>query len=126
MRSGIFASAKLVADNLKLTDEASPADLKSMHCSFDYAQEVHYPANPQQPGPIYLLTPRKCDILGMCFEGVSQQINYLVDEADCVDKAVMPVISYIHHFFNRSGLQEQHVDLHFNNCSGQNKNKYMM
>ena len=40
---------------------------KTMHYSFDYAQQVHIPSNPLQPGPIYFKTPRKCGIFGvMC------------------------------------------------------------
>lgn len=31
----------------------------TMHYSFDYAQQVHFPSNPMQPGPIYFKTPRK-------------------------------------------------------------------
>ena len=31
----------------------------SAHYSFDFAQQMHYPSNPLQPGPIYILTPRK-------------------------------------------------------------------
>ena len=27
------------------------------HYSWDYAQQLHYPINPQQPGPIYFKTP---------------------------------------------------------------------
>ena len=33
---------------------------KLQHYSFDYAQLVHTPSNPMQPGPIYFKTPRKC------------------------------------------------------------------
>uniref|UniRef100_A0A1X7THG1 Uncharacterized protein n=1 Tax=Amphimedon queenslandica TaxID=400682 RepID=A0A1X7THG1_AMPQE len=33
-----------------------------VHSSFDYAQQVHYPSDPLQPGPIYFLTPRKCGL----------------------------------------------------------------
>ena len=29
----------------------------SAHYSFDYAQQVHFPSNPLQPGPIFFLTP---------------------------------------------------------------------
>ena len=34
----------------------------TMHYSFDYAQQVHIPSNPLQPGPIYFKTPlcRSC------------------------------------------------------------------
>ena len=35
---------------------------RSMHYSFDYAQQIHYPYNDQQPGPAYFLTARKCQL----------------------------------------------------------------
>ena len=50
------------------------------HYSFDFAQQVHYPCDPQQPGPIYFKTPWKCQIFGIHAEGISKQVNYLVDE----------------------------------------------
>ena len=36
-----------------------------MHCSFDYAQQVHYLCHAQQPGPIFFKTARKCGIFGV-------------------------------------------------------------
>jgi hypothetical protein len=50
-----------------------------VHYSFDYAQQVHYPANPMQPGPIYFLTPRKCSLFGICCEAIPRQVNYLCE-----------------------------------------------
>lgn len=44
-----------------------------VHYSFDYAQQVHIPSNPMQPGPIYLKTPRKCGIFGVMCEGSISQ-----------------------------------------------------
>ena len=38
----------------------------TVHYSFNYAQQVHIPSNPMQPGPIYFKTPRKCWIFVMC------------------------------------------------------------
>ena len=35
----------------------------SMHLSFDYAQQVHYPNNPLWPGPAYFKSAHKCQIL---------------------------------------------------------------
>nr|XP_054775246.1 uncharacterized protein LOC129283462 [Lytechinus pictus] len=58
----------------------------SMHYSFDYAQQVHYPANPQQPGPIYFLSTRKCGIFGVNCEGIPKQVNFLIDEGMCLSK----------------------------------------
>lgn len=31
--------------------------------SFDFAQQIHYSSSPQQVGPLYFLTPRKCRLL---------------------------------------------------------------
>ena len=54
----------------------SPCSLDiTVHTSFDFAQQVHYPSNPLQPGPIYFLTPRKCSIFGACSEGLPRQVN---------------------------------------------------
>ena len=50
----------------------------TVHYSFDFAQQLHYPANPLQPGPVYFLTPRKCAIFGVCCEGIPRQINYSI------------------------------------------------
>ena len=44
----------------------------------------------------------------------------------CVSKESNSVISYLHHFFSTWGLRETEVHLHCYNCSGQNKNKYML
>ena len=40
------------------------------HYSFDMAQQVFYPNDPLQPGPMYFLTPRKCAIFGVCYEAI--------------------------------------------------------
>ena len=94
----------------------------TVHYSFDFAQQLHYPANPLQPGPVYFLTPRKCAIFGVCCEGIPRQINYLIDEAVDTGKGANTVISLLHHFFENHGLGEKHIHLHADNCVGQNKN----
>jgi len=98
----------------------------TMHYSFDFAQQVHYPSSPLQPGPMYFLVPRKCGIFGVCCEALPQQVNYLVDEGMCTSKGSNAVISYLHHFFNNHSLGETSVHLHCDNCTGQNKNKFML
>ena len=77
-----------------------PNQLQSrMHYSFDYAQQVHLPYSPLQPGPIYFLVPRKFGIFGVCAEAFPQQVNYLIDEGMASSKGSNMVISLIHHFF---------------------------
>ena len=52
----------------------------TVHYSCDYAQQLHYPSNPNQPGPIYFKTPRKCALFGVCCEAIPRQVNFLIDE----------------------------------------------
>ena len=98
----------------------------TMHYSFDFAQQIHIPSNPMQPGPIYFKTPRKCGIFGVMCEAIPRQVNYLIDEASAVSKGANTTISYMHHYFQNHGLGETRVHLHAVNCSGQNKNNYFI
>ena len=97
----------------------------TFHYSFDFAQQVHLPSSPLQPGPIYFLVPRKCGIFGVCAEGFPQ-INYLIDEGMSSSKGLNMVISLLHHFLENYGVGKQKMELHCDNCSGQNKNKFVM
>ena len=96
----------------------------SMH--YSYTQQVHLPSNPLQPGPLYFLVPRKCELFGVCCEGLPRQVNFLVDEAHLISKGSNAVISYLHYFFENFGLGETDVHLHCDNCSGQNKNRFVL
>ena len=49
--------------------------MKTRGCACIPNTQVHYPSNPQQPGPVYFLTPKKCAIFGVCCEGVPRQIQ---------------------------------------------------
>lgn len=60
-----------------------------MHYSFDYAQQVHFSSNPQQPGPAFFLTARKCQIFGVACEPLVTQVNYLIDESESVGRGQM-------------------------------------
>ncbi|XP_014674791.1 PREDICTED: uncharacterized protein LOC106814923 [Priapulus caudatus] len=100
-------------------------DIK-MHYSFDYAQQVHYPNDPYQPGPMYFLVPRKCGIFGVACEAVPQQVNFVIDEAVLISKGANAVISYLDYFFDHYGFGEKDLELHCDNCSGQNKNNFML
>ncbi|XP_064383600.1 uncharacterized protein LOC135332176 [Halichondria panicea] len=105
-----------------------PANTKriKVHYSFDYAQQVHYPCDPLQPGPIFFLTPRKCSIFGVHCEAIPRQVNFLGDEAGDCGKGANTVISQLHYYFEHHGLGETEVYLHADNCTGQNKNSCMI
>ena len=71
----------------------------TVHYSYDYAQQLHYPCNPNQPAPIYFETPRKCGIFGVCCEAVPRQVNVLIVESVLTGKGANSTISYVHYFF---------------------------
>ena len=110
--------------NLETRDASTLA--ATVHYSFDYAQQVHIPSDPMQPGPIYFKTPRKCGIFGVMCEGIPRQVNFLIDEAASAGKGVNATISYVHYFFENHGLGETVAHLHADNCAGQNKNNYFL
>lgn len=90
----------------------------TVHYSFDMAQQVFYPNNPLQPGPMYFLTPRKCAIFGVCCEGIPRQINYLIDEAINTGKGANSIVSMLDHYFDNHSLGEDTAMLHADNCTG--------
>jgi hypothetical protein len=98
----------------------------SMHYSWDFAQQLHYPYEDQQVGPIYFKTPRRAQLFGVCCEAIPRQINYLIDEADFYDKGSNTVISLLDHFFEAHGFGEKHAYLTADNCVGQNKNNAVL
>jgi hypothetical protein len=98
----------------------------SMHYSWDFAQQLLYPYEDQQVGPIYFKTPRRAQLFGVCCEGIPKQINYLIDEADFLEKNANTVISLLDHFFSSYGLGEKHALLTADNCVGQNKNNAVL
>lgn len=95
-------------------------DKFAMHYSWDFAQQLHYPYEGQQVGPIYFKTPRKAQLFGVCCEAVPFQLNYLIDEANFLKKNANTVISLLDHFFLTHGLDESKAYLTADNCVSQN------
>ena len=54
------------------------------------------------------------------------QVNYLIDEAINTGKGANNIISMLHHFLQTHNLGETQLHLHADNCSGQNKNHFVM
>ncbi len=98
----------------------------SLHYSFDYAQQIHIPYSSQQVGPLYFLTPYKVALFGIGCEPATKMVIYIVPECMAAGKGSNSVISFLHHFFERYSYGEMEVHLRADNCTGQNKNRYMM
>lgn len=136
-RTAVTECKKVVKEHFKADDgtyapppvgavHPSGTGPKRMHYSFDFAQQVHYPHNPLQPGPIYFKTPRKCAVFGVCCEALPRQVNYLIDESCDTGKGANTVVSLLHHFLEHHALGETELGLHADNCSGQNKNNTVL
>lgn len=97
-----------------------------MHYSWDFAQQLQYPYEDHQVGPIYFKSPRVAQLFGICCEAIPKQINYLIDEAGFPGKGADTVISLLDHFFDNYGLGEEHALLTADNCIGQNKNNALI
>ena len=74
-----------IQEYLKVVDFAVEREPYSydgtVHYSYDYAQQLHFTADPNQPGPIYFKTPRKCALFGVCCEAIPRQVNFLIYES---------------------------------------------
>ena len=98
----------------------------SMHYSFDFCQQVFYPYSPQQRGKEYFKSARKCNIFGICSETLQKQVYFLIDESETVGKGAKTVISLLDAFFENYGAGETEINLQADNCTGQNKNNYVI
>ena len=50
----------------------------TLHYSWDYAQQVHFPHHAQQVGAIYFKTTRNCNAFGVCSEGSGNYFFFYV------------------------------------------------
>ena len=99
---------------------------ETVHYSFDYAQQIHIPHSSQQVGPIYFLTPYKVALFSTGCEPATKMVIYIVPECVASGKGSNSVTSFLHHFFEQYSYGEMEVHLRADNCTGQNKNRYMM
>lgn len=97
----------------------------TVHYSFDYAQQNHVPTLPQQPGPVYFLTPYKVGLFGIMSNTFNHQGNYVIPESVTAGKGANSVISYLHDFIERNS-SETEISLHADNYCAQNKNHSMI
>lgn len=59
--------------------------------------------------------------------GISgEQVFYLIDEAEQAGKGANSVISMVDHYLKKYGLGEKTAHFHFDNCTGQNKNSFVI
>ena len=60
-------------------------------------------------------------MFNVCCEGISRQVNYLIDKASDTGKSANTVVSLLHHFLENHGVREVKLQIHADYCTGQNK-----
>ncbi|XP_062603492.1 uncharacterized protein LOC134282462 [Saccostrea cucullata] len=108
------------------------AELTNVHYTFDFAQHFQLPHHSRQMGPTYFIQLRRVQVFGVRIDGVSRQINYVIDEDQTIGQdgtltnGPDAVISMLDHALTENGFGERKCSLHADNCSGQNKNQYVL
>ena len=95
------------------------------HISMDYGQSVDVPHTADQLGGTFYLHMRKFLLFCVCSVLEKSQVCYTYDEREA-GKGPNEVISFLHDFLVNRQIQSQDVRIHADNCTGQNKNKYVI
>lgn len=95
------------------------------HISIDYGQSIDVPHTADQLGGTFYIHMRK--FLLFCVRSVleNEQVCYTYDEREA-GKGPNEVISFLHHFLVKRKIQTPNIRIHADNCTGQNKNKYVL
>ena len=112
-------------DRKKWEKGAILADECVEHISMDYAQSIEAPHTADQLGGTFYLHMRKFLLFCVCSVLEKAQICYTYDEREA-GKGANEVISFLHDFLVNRQIQSQSIRIHADNCTGQNKNKYVM
>ncbi|XP_061170719.1 uncharacterized protein LOC133180166 [Saccostrea echinata] len=104
----------------------------SRHFTFDFSQNVNIPHHARQMGPLYFLSLPKIQIFGFRIDDIPKQLNFLIDEHETIDcdgtntHGPDSVISMIDWSFSQYGTGDRKITIHADNCSGQNKNQFVI
>ena len=95
--------------NLKLEKHDVCSYNGLMHYSFDFAQQIFLPQDPQQVGALYFQVPYKLSWFGVMCKRIPKMIHFLIPESVNAGKGANAVCSYLHIFFLLFGLGETDV-----------------
>ena len=66
-----------------------------MHYTFDFAQSLILPHHARHIGQIYFTKPRKIPLFVVRLDGLSMQMNYMIDEDETIG-----ILSLFHNAYN--------------------------
>lgn len=99
----------------------------NVQLTFDYAEKILIPRYVDQQASFYFKTGLKVDLFGVANNTAGIQSNYVLPEGRCpTDKGINSIASMLFHNLNKYHGNIINLYLMADNCSGQNKNCYMM
>lgn len=63
-----------------------------MHYTFDFAQSLILPHHARQIGQLYFTTPRKIHLFGVRLDGLSMQLNYMIDADETIGRSFLYIV----------------------------------
>eukprot|EP00043_Microstomoeca_roanoka_P014835 m.147905 g.147905 ORF g.147905 m.147905 type:complete len:583 (+) comp16122_c0_seq2:206-1954(+) len=99
-----------------------------VHVAFDFAEKILLPYLSRSPGQLYFTTGLKVDLFGISVSNLHKQFNVALVEGHWPSvKGADAVTSMLHTVLqDRVTSREQPLQLHADNCSGQNKNAVLI
>lgn len=114
-------------------DSANNPNGNVRHLVFDFAEKVLLPRLRNQPGQLHFVTGLKFDLFGVSCSNAGTNFVFGLPEGHWPnEKTANVVISMLHHVLSRPtasldvGHSARHLKLHADNCSGQNKNRFVL
>lgn len=95
------------------------------HISMDYGQSIAVPHTAVKRGGTFYLHMRNFLLFGIFSVLENTQHCYTYDEREAA-KGANEIISFLHDFFFSRQIKAPNIRIHADNCTGQNKNKYVM
>lgn len=68
------------------------SNLLKMHYTFDVAQSLILPHHARQIGQLYFTAPRKIHLFGVRLDGLSMQLNYMIDEDETIGRSFLYIV----------------------------------
>ena len=116
---------RAITDGKKFRQGKLKAKYCVEHICMDYGQSIGVPHTTDQLGGTYFLQMRNFILFGIYSALENKMICDTYDEREA-GKGANEVISFLHNFLSTRAIPTPTINLHADNCRGQNKNKYVM
>ena len=109
-------------------DAVAVGNNDTIQLTFDYAQKILLPLyNGEQPGPIFYIAGLKMDLFGIANNTAGLQHNFVLPEGQWPEeKTSSPICSMLSYYIDTHLPQVKYLKLMADNCSGQNKNRWIL